>query len=78
MPKHDAGEPTRSPGRGLATDSRDLEMPPLLSARSGDLVLSGRWLLVTRAWGLWGASTELRCLCGSAKAALADSDSRKG
>lgn len=44
MPKHDAGEPTRSPGRGLATQSRNLVMPPLLSVQSGYLVLdSGFW-----------------------------------
>lgn len=44
MPKHDAGEPTRSLGRGLATETQKLVMPPLLSFQSGYLVLdSGFW-----------------------------------
>lgn len=32
MPKHDAGEPTRLLGRGLAAESLKLMMPPLLSS----------------------------------------------
>lgn len=53
MPKHDAGEPTRSLARGLATQSRNLMMLPLLSIQSEYLVLdSGFW------WHEPGASVE--------------------
>lgn len=60
MSKRDSGEPTRNLGKGQAAESRNPMMPPLLSSQ-------GTWFwtvaLVTHAWGLWEASTELCWLC---------------